>query len=147
MPAYAKRWKAALASAKITDLVLAESWFVTGPDELRREVVDRVLALEKAGAEWAVLAQIKLVWEFSSLKTVQYMDLFVKSQCRALEIPSVLNQKTAAVELGELSEDTKRQLIELGYPVSRRRHHEDSKLRRGRHQRQKGKEELAQSIM
>lgn len=35
-------------------------------------------------------------------------------------------RKTAAAELGELSEDTKKKLAELGYPVSRRRRHEDT---------------------
>ena len=56
------------------------------------EIVDNFLRLKKTEAEGAVLAQIKLVWEYSSLKAVQYMDRFIKSHCRALEIPAVLDQ-------------------------------------------------------
>lgn len=56
------------------------------------EVVDRLLQLTKTGVEAAVLAQIKLVWIYSSLKSIQYMDVFIKSHCRALEIPAVLDQ-------------------------------------------------------
>lgn len=35
-------------------------------------------------------------------------------------------KKTATAELGELSEDTKKKLMELWYPVSRRRRHGES---------------------
>lgn len=35
-------------------------------------------------------------------------------------------KKTAAAELGELSKDSKNKLARLGYPVTRRRRHEDT---------------------
>lgn len=43
---------------------------VTGREELSVEIVDRLLNLEKTGAEGAVLAQVRLVWEYLSLKAV-----------------------------------------------------------------------------
>lgn len=51
---------------------------------------------DRTEAEEAVLQQVLMVWEFSSLKAVQYMERFIRSHCRALEIPVVLDQ---AVEL------------------------------------------------
>ncbi|CAG4994332.1 unnamed protein product [Parnassius apollo] len=102
--AYTKRWKAALAAAQIPDLVTSESWtaimtlagrfqqVVAIRPDLRMEIVDRVTQRELPGLPGALLAQIKLVWSYSSLKAVQYMDAFTKSHCRALEIPAVLDQ-------------------------------------------------------
>lgn len=116
--AFSKRWKAALASQSLTDLIPSTSWagiigvasvfhtIVSGKPDLRLEIVDRLLALKKLGAEGAILSQVKLVWEFSSLKAVQYMDLFIKSHCRAMEIPAVLDQ---AVDLHEKWESAKRE--------------------------------------
>ena len=124
VPAFTKRWKAALASQNITNLIPATSWkpltsmasmfhtAATGKPELRAEIVNRVLEIKKVGAEGAVLAQIKLVWEYSSLKSVQYMDLFIKSHCRALEIPAVLDQ---ALNLHEKWESAKEEDQQLAY--------------------------------
>uniref|UniRef100_A0A1E1W2N3 Uncharacterized protein n=1 Tax=Pectinophora gossypiella TaxID=13191 RepID=A0A1E1W2N3_PECGO len=116
VPAFSKRWRAALASQNITDLIPATAWdtitavamvfhnIVNGKPDLRQEIVERMLRIQKTGPENAILSQIKLVWEYSSLKAVVYMDLFIKSHCRALEIPAVLDQ---AIELHEKWESAK----------------------------------------
>lgn len=102
--AFTKRWQEAIASQNMTDMVPAGSWTnivglatvfekaVSNRSDLRIEFVDRVLEVLKTGVEGAVLNQIKLVWEYSSLKSVQYTDTFIKSHCRALEKPAVLDQ-------------------------------------------------------
>ncbi|KAJ8711878.1 hypothetical protein PYW08_008832 [Mythimna loreyi] len=102
-PAYSKRWKAALASAEVSDLGAVESWpgililaerlthIATSRDDFRKQIVHRVLVIDKTGADGAVFSQIKLVWDYFSLKAVQYMDQIIKYHCRALEIPAVLD--------------------------------------------------------
>lgn len=102
--AFTKRWQAAIASQNMTVMVPAGSWAnivglatvfekaVSNRSDFRINIVDRVLEVVKTGVEGAVLDQIKLVWEYSPLKFVQYMDMFIKSHCRALEIPAVLDQ-------------------------------------------------------
>lgn len=56
------------------------------------EIVDRLLQVEKTGAEGAIFNPIKLVWEYSSLKAIQYMEAFIKFHCRALVILAELDQ-------------------------------------------------------
>ena len=85
---------------------------VASKPDLRIEVVDRLLVLTKTGTEGDVLSQIKLVWEYSSLKAIQYMDLFIKSHCRALAIPAVLDQ---AVDLHDKWEAAKTEDPKLAY--------------------------------
>lgn len=80
VPAYTKRWQAALPTrgmdlvpagkwSTITSLAMKFSNIVKSGTGSREEIVDRVLTLKKIGPD--VLNQVKLVWEFSSLKPVQ----------------------------------------------------------------------------
>lgn len=103
-PAFVKRWTAALAAVGVVDLVSPTSWsgivslakrfqnIIHGRPDLRAEIVDRLLQVTHIGLSGAVINQIKLVWDFSSLKAIQYMDVFINSYCRALEVPAVLKQ-------------------------------------------------------
>lgn len=77
------------ACSNIVALATAFQKIVSIRSDLRIVIVDRLLQISKPCIEGAILTQIKLV---SLTSVVQNMDMFIKSHCRALEIPAVLDQ-------------------------------------------------------
>lgn len=62
--------------------------------DLLVKIMDRLLNVHKTGTVGAVLARVKLMQEFSSLKAVQFMVAFIKSYCSA----EVLDEPTINVQ-------------------------------------------------
>ncbi|CAH0724897.1 unnamed protein product, partial [Brenthis ino] len=115
--AYQKRWSTALDTLSIQDLVAMGSWtgvvktatrfqgIIAVRSDLRQEIVDRVLTMtDETGIKGAIIAQLRMVWSYASLKAAEFMEKFSKTPCRALEIPSVLDQALLLKQRWEAAE-------------------------------------------